>query len=97
MRRMRKIPPLIWINDKPQMRDYSANANGLIAMSKQRNRQWKQAERTESEWRKRNERSVASCDCGRGVVFRPVVAVTQAGHLDLNAPRLLGREQQEGW
>jgi hypothetical protein len=39
---------------------------------------------------------MALSDRGRGVVFRPVVGVAQTGNLDLNPPRLLGREQKEG-
>ena len=45
----------------------------------------------------KNERSADVGDRGRGVVFRPGVAVAPIGHLDLNAPGLLGREQKEGW
>lgn len=44
-----------------------------------------------------NERSAYIGNRGRGVVFCPVVAVAPIGHLDLNAPGLLGREQKEGW
>jgi hypothetical protein len=44
-----------------------------------------------------NERSTNVGDLGRGVVSCPGMAVAQTGHLDLNAPGLLGREQKEGW
>jgi hypothetical protein len=45
----------------------------------------------------KNERTFGAGDCGRSVVFPPGVATAPVGNLDLNAAKLLGREQKEGW